>query len=379
MNKEFSARRLTIARQRRSMTKKSLAQEISVSAQAITDYESGACAPIEANVQRIADVLRFPVSFFLADDIDATPLEAISFRSRRAMTATVRDKIQACGDIASGLVAPALLDRFDLPEQDIPDLSGEDAEESARILRSYWRLGQGPISNMVHLLEAHGVFVFWTDEPSPSVDAVSFWRDGTPFILMSFRSPAGERGRFDTAHELAHLVLHRRVETLDTFQVESEADRFASAFLLPEEQYRAESPRYPVLNQFLELKPRWKVSMQAMIRRSRDLGLLSPWQYQAAFKELSIKGWRKNEPMRVERETSALLEQTFERLALKGVYPENFAQEVHLEIDILSDLVPEVNVHRQVTLADLEAQYATLEGLGYVRDEDLSGGVNHLE
>src|SRR3546814_6566541 len=45
-------------------------------------------------------------------------------------------------------------------------------------------------------------------EDTKNVDAFSCWRNGQPFVFLNtFKS--AERSRFDAAHELAHLVLHR--------------------------------------------------------------------------------------------------------------------------------------------------------------------------
>ena len=241
---------------------------------------------------------------------------------------------------------------------------------AAQTLRAQWGLGQAPVTNVLHLLEAKGVQVYWFVEQSPYVDAVSFWRDAQPFVLLSQRLRGGERARFDLAHELGHLVLHRRVHDLDGQQVENEADRFASSLLLPEDQFRAECPKFPTLNQLLNMKERWRVSLQAMVRRCRDTGIMSQWQYECAFRQIAANGWRIQEPGQLDWESSAIHKQILERLVEKRVYPEDFAREVRLTVDELAGYVPTVNQYRQVTWEDIPQRYLSIDELGYTSTDD---------
>lgn len=363
---DFSPRRLTVARQRREYTKKDLAGAVNVTAQMVTFYEDGRHTPEVATARQIAEVLDFPLAFFYGDEVDAIPLDAISFRSRRAMTAKVRDKTTASGEVAASIVSPALARRFRLPLPALPDLHGETPEAAAQALRAQWGLGQAPVTNVVHLLESMGVQIYWFKEESPFVDAVSFWRDVQPFVLLSQRDRGGERARFDLSHELGHLVLHRRVENLDGQQIENEADRFASSFLMPADQFRAECPKFPTLNQLLNMKERWKVSLQAMVRRCRDTGVLSQWQYECAFRQISTNGWRVQEPGKLNWETSAIHKQVMDRLVDKRVYPEDLARDVHLTVDELAAYIPTINQYRQVVHEDVSRRYLTIEELGYL-------------
>lgn len=336
----FSPGRLTAARQRRGMTKKAIAEATSVSGQYITALEAGSETPTSEMVSRLSFVLRYPLGWFYAAPIEELPPQSISFRSRARMTATVRDMTIEAGRLASGFISPVFQRQFRLPSTDLPDLSDEEPETAALILRDYWKLGQGPIKNMVHLLEAKGIEVYWLNVASSCVDAVSFWRDDKPFTLLNLAERSGERGRFNAAHELAHLVLHRRAEVVDGRQIEGEADRFASAFLLPARQFRLECPRQPVLTQFIPLKQRWGVSIQAMVRRCTDLNIFTHWQYEVAFKNISANGWRKQEPARLIHESSAIHAMAFDKLASKGIFPKDIAREIQISPEDLYEIAP---------------------------------------
>lgn len=49
---------------------------------------------------------------------------------------------------------------------------------------------------MIHLLEKHGVKVFFLSENTADIDAFSFWKDNIPYIFLNTKK-TGERSRFD--------------------------------------------------------------------------------------------------------------------------------------------------------------------------------------
>jgi Zn-dependent peptidase ImmA (M78 family) len=119
---------------------------------------------------------------------------------------------------------------------------------------------------------------------------------------MASEKEAGVRLRYDLAHELGHLILHRWVEQSELEEkatlkaIESEADRFAGAFLLPSSSFPNEV--YTTrLDAFIPLKERWKVSIQAMVYRCRDLDIIDPDQALNLYKQISFRRWRKKEPL----------------------------------------------------------------------------------
>jgi len=50
------------------------------------------------------------------------------------------------------------------------------------------------------------------------------------------------------------------------------------------------------LSSLADLKLRWGVSIQALIYRARDLGIITDRQFRYLFEQLSKHGWRKQEP-----------------------------------------------------------------------------------
>jgi Zn-dependent peptidase ImmA (M78 family) len=78
--------------------------------------------------------------------------------------------------------------------------------------------------------------------------------------------------------------------------IEYEANMFAGAFLLPRNAMLREF--YSTRLKHLEgLKARWRVSMQAIAHRAKDIGIIDDHQYILFRKQISFNRWNKNEPL----------------------------------------------------------------------------------
>ncbi|MGB3754341.1 MAG: XRE family transcriptional regulator [Parerythrobacter sp.] len=333
----FNPQRLTLARKRRKMTARALAGLIDVSPITISRLENGVNEPEEETVNALADALDFPRTFFFATELEELPADAASFRSLSSMSAKERDAALSAGAIAY-LFHDWVAERFNLPDSEVPDVREEASPEAAaRVVREQWGLGEQPVSNMVKLLESKGVRVFSLCEDTKNVDAFSCWRDDCPFVFLNtFKST--ERSRFDAAHELGHLVLHRHGAPQDSRQAESEADKFASAFLMPADDVSSRIRSISMLDDLIAYKRRWGVSVAALNYRLHKLGIVSEWQNRSLNVELSKRGYRRREPEGLAPETSALWPQIFTSLWQEGKTRDQVAEQLHVrqgELDMI--------------------------------------------
>jgi Zn-dependent peptidase ImmA (M78 family)/DNA-binding XRE family transcriptional regulator len=303
----FNKTRLIVARQRSLLTKAELARSVGIEPRAISGFEAGEYLPSDETVVLLAKILCYPKEFFLADDIDVPRTEGVSFRSMTRMTSKQRDAAIAAGALAY-LLSDWLEREFDLPDVDLPDLREDLPEVAAASLRQYWGLGEKPIKNMIHLLEAKGARVFSLAENSVEVDAYSVWRGARPCVFLNTVKSA-ERRRFDAAHELAHLVLHRHAAPAG-IEAEKEANAFASAFLMPAASMKSLG-RVTSLDQIVSFKRKWVVSVAAMAYRLHDLRLVSDWNYHTLCVDISRRGYRKEEPFEAMKETSQVWQKVF--------------------------------------------------------------------
>ena len=310
----FNRSRLTVARQRAGLTMKELAAKTGIEPRTVTGYEAGEYLPSEDVAKKLARTLGFPLSFFLSDDVDIPRAEGVSFRSMSKMTARQRDGAIAAGAIAF-LMSDWLDSEFDLPASVVPDMREDTPQSAAAGLRDFWGIGNRPIKNMVHLLELKGVRVFSLGEDGKEVDAFSVWRGQRPYAFLNSQKSA-ERSRFDAAHELGHLVLHKHAAP-NGLEAEKQANEFAAAFLMPEAPLRAVG-RITGLPKVVELKRAWSVSVAAMTYRLHELGLVSKWTYQQLFMEISRRGWRTDEPTPMRREQSQVWKKVLDDLRQNG-------------------------------------------------------------
>ncbi|MFF8618508.1 helix-turn-helix domain-containing protein [Streptomyces sp. NPDC015350] len=311
----FTPERLVIARKRRRMTLAALARQCGISAQSLTAYENHRRIPTAETLSSLSEALKFPLSFFEAPPAPDMSPGACSFRAPSKMSAVERDSALSSGAIAATLNL-WLEERFTLPAPDVPTYpdSNPTPEEAAELVREHWGLGEDPAPNMVHLLEAHGVRVFSLAPDCLDVDAFSTTRHGTPYVFLNTRK-TGERGRFDAAHELGHLVLHSGYESPRGPEAEAAADAFASAFLMPRAGILAQQLHEASVERILSAKRRWQVSAMALTYRLRTMKLLSEWRYNHTARQLAQMGYRKGEPnSEMVRESSQLLAKVFEAL-----------------------------------------------------------------
>ncbi|MGN7189972.1 MULTISPECIES: XRE family transcriptional regulator [unclassified Curtobacterium] len=307
----FTPSRLRLARLRAGLSLVKLAELSNVSNRSLSGYENGDLVPSREALEKIGDVLGVQIAFFAHDEIELVDVESVSFRKLSKTTASVRDAALAGATISLELAD--WIDRnFVLPGPDLPTLDKHDPETAAEILRSTWKLGSGPIANLFHSMEAHGVRVFAITEDVREIDAFSFWRNGVPYVFLS-TSKTAERQRFDLAHELGHLVLHGdSPEAPQGRERELEANVFASALLMPADGLLPQRLRSASVDQILRARSHWRVSAMALAHRLHALKLLTDWNYRSICIELAKRGFRTEEPgSDLVAETSQVLRKVF--------------------------------------------------------------------
>ncbi len=334
----FNPNRLILARKRRKLTKKEIATAANISPVTLTRIEKGNNPPDPETLQAIAHVLKFPLSFFFGNDIDELTTEAASFRSLSSMTAKARDAALASAPLAY-LFTDWVTDRFNLPTINFIELGDVNTPEGAsRSLRQHWGLGEKPISNMIKLLESKGIRVFSLSENTKKVDAFSCWRDEIPYIFLNTYKTA-EHSRFDAAHELGHLILHKHGGHHQGKDAEKEANNFASSFLMPEPDVISNIPFVTSLDQIIATKKRWGVSAAALAYRLHKMDILSDWHFRSMCIQLNDRGYKTSEPNGIERETSIVWEKVFQDLWNDRITKTDVAKLLNIPTEELESLL----------------------------------------
>lgn len=303
---------LVTAREAAGLSQVDLARRSGIAQGRLSKYENGLTVPDEETLRHLARSLEVPVALFY-EPIRACALP-ISYHRRRVTTPIgIVRKLDATANLLrmriQRLLRQGTID-VRIPKLDLDTYGSPEAAATA--VRTFWRMARGPVPNMVKALEDAGAVVVALDFGTDRIDAVSFWLEGEqPLILLNSALP-GSRSRFSLAHELGHLVLH----DLPHPEMEREADRFASEFLLPAQEV---TPYLSPLNldRLLQLKGYWRVSMQCLLTKAgpapAGLGLLPKAQHTTLWRHLSAAGYRRREPGEFPQEQPSLLREVVER------------------------------------------------------------------
>lgn len=339
---QFIPHRLAEARLVKQWSRAELARELGVTGQSIGYYETGERRPDMTTLLRLSEKLEQPVTFFLKPTL---PLKGEAgtrfFRSVGGKSLKLNQaldvKTKWLWELVEFMSRHVNLRHVDLPMFDGP-ASGSDhytlseIESLAESTRRHFGLGDGPIANMVALLETQGVVVtrFETrfETRDGKIDAFSCWIGHRPYVMLGSDKKSSARSRYDAAHELGHLLMHRNIAQADLIdretlhRIEREANAFAGAFLLPRDRLLQEF--YSTRLSHLEgLKRRWRVSMQAIAHRAKDVGAIDEYQFILFRKQMAAKKWLSSEPLDdvIAMEQPAFLLKAWRQLSEGGTVP----------------------------------------------------------
>ncbi len=309
-NLKIIPEKLKEARLARGYTVTALAEKIGISKQTISKYELGQSSPSSETMIKYCDFLNFDINFFMFNNEDLNNnYGTIFFRSLKSAESQVREEIKIrikwtnyIYQYINEFIEFPKLNLPDFEEKSLENLDLYKIEDIADKLREYWNIGKGPINNLSVLLEQNGIILCNSNINNVKVDACSEVINDTAIFFIRTNDISACRLRFDLAHELGHLILHSEItkeelenkEILD--RIEKEANMFASAFLLPREEFSNEVLALS-LDHFVNLKSRWKASIAAMIYRCKELGIFNDSQVLYLRKQISLKKWRTIEPL----------------------------------------------------------------------------------
>ncbi|HLG69791.1 MAG TPA: XRE family transcriptional regulator [Chloroflexota bacterium] len=287
-----------LARLSRGLTQQALAQQLGVKQGTVSRMEAGSLPISDDDLTGLVRALRYPESFFQRREMVSGPglAELYHARKRKTVPATTLHRAYAVATIQRMHVEQLLRAETDLDGASFPlyphDEYG-DVEQVARTVRAQLELPPGPIFNLTAVLEQAGALIVECDFESRHIDGFTQWRGpGQPPLFFINRHLPPDRWRWTLAHELGHAVLHT-MSPSDA--MEREADLFAEEFLMPRQSIKSQLLNVN-FSKLANLKIHWKVSIQALVTRAYNLGLMSPRQRTYLFMQWSRAGYRLREP-----------------------------------------------------------------------------------
>jgi Zn-dependent peptidase ImmA (M78 family)/DNA-binding XRE family transcriptional regulator len=334
--RDLQPARLEQALAARGLTKGQLASLVGVSASTVTKWCRSGQGPEAETFERVASVLNVQAEWLTRPVLRpiTTPLYRKNSSALKAGLAKLGARTEWGQEIAVRLAEQVDYPDLALPERGFTEpeqILSSDIEAVAEECRELWQLGQAPIQDLMLAAEGAGIIVFREETDVAVVEGLSCWSselEGRPLIHLSADKANGFRGRFDLAHEIGHLILHKhmeqRPEDKERYKLmERQAHQFAGALLLPAETFTSDV-RVPInLDNLLILKQRWGASVGAMLMRLHALKLLSDDDKLALFKRRSARWGAKAEPGDDvwAPEKPRLLKRTVELLVREGVLP----------------------------------------------------------
>jgi Zn-dependent peptidase ImmA (M78 family)/transcriptional regulator with XRE-family HTH domain len=291
---------VTLAREYRGLTQEQLGRSLGVTQAKIAKIEGGLQTEVAENyAQLLCETLGFPIDFFIQnEEILGWGSSAYYYRKKASITALDRKRIQSQVNICRIHIKKFL--RFveiesarKLPVLDMDEFSNSPIQ-AARAMRAFWNLPEGPIKNITTLLESAGVIVVPINFGTNTLDATCIRLAEIPPVVFINSQLPGDRWRWTLTHELAHLLMHE----VPNEAMEDQADTFAAEFLLPELELNAQFSRMGKIRlaDLCNLKPYWKVSMQALLMRASDLNHLRKSEAQYLWMQIGKLNYRTNEP-----------------------------------------------------------------------------------
>lgn len=318
--------RLNRLRLARGMIQSDLANRLNVSIKAISEMENGRYPADDQTLQELGEALDCDPELLgkpLPDFLYSAPmLRAYADAPMRSLSEYIADTLLAY-EAFETLGLMRLPDRIPVFNGDLNN--DEDIDDYALDVREAAQVETGsPVRIATRAAERLGCIVLPLESELGKHLGMSMLIDGVPVIRVSRPTVdggiPGDRQRFTLAHELGHVTLHATCAPPNSSEeakaYEKQAHRFAGAFLLPGDAFLSDLDSLGgrvTLTVLSKMKERWGVSIKAMVVRLQGLRRVEQDQARSLYKQISARGWNKQEPVRVRNENARWLDMAMRR------------------------------------------------------------------
>lgn len=306
---------IVLAREARGLTQQDLAEKLKLHRANVSRLEKGETVVQQDTLLAISAATCYPPQFFTQQGF-VLPVN-LAYRKRDHVPVKLLAPIEAKMNIIRQhvhFVTSAL-------EKAVPSLpmfeviEGRTPAQIAGMVRKQWFVGPGTIENLTGLLESQGIIISSFDFGTERVDSRSMLTEDKYPIIFVNKHLLGDRLRYTLAYELGQLLMHTFFPVSSDRDVSREANQFASAFLMPEDDIRPDFEKGITLSILADLKRKWKVSMISLLYRADDLGYLTPNQKRYLIQQFNEQRIRRREPVELDVpiEQPTLLKQLINR------------------------------------------------------------------
>jgi Zn-dependent peptidase ImmA (M78 family)/transcriptional regulator with XRE-family HTH domain len=288
---------IVLARESRGMTQRELADKLGISTSKLCRAEQGDQTLSDEMFDKLCDIIRYPENFFQQEG-EAFITSSLNFRRRITVSQQLLMPLEARINLYR-LHIESLASKVKLNEPKIPAIDTQESmssEEAARKLRKYWKIPAGPIEDITALVENNQIIVVWFDFGTERVDSRAMVTKNMHPVIVLNKVMLGDRQRFSVAYELGHIVMHAFALPSMDRDIDHEAKQFAAEFLMPEKDIKKDFEGDINISKLGELKRKWKVSMQALLYRACDMGVVTDNQKRYILGQFNTLKIRRREP-----------------------------------------------------------------------------------
>lgn len=267
------------------MTQSTVAEKIGISLLAYRNIESGESIPSTPTLDKLAKLFNVNPGVFWAtpeNTIKAVRFRALSedknIRKREEIIYTVANWLKEFNNLL------LLLKQEDKYTYQLSSLVGAttDPIKMAKLAREKMKISQDePIRDICSLIESRaGIKIYAKEFFSDSFFGLSLLdnKDDRAIVVNTWNKISVERRKFTVAHELGHILLHEKsyqenITDEDNVE-ESEANRFASYFLMPYKSFINEWCKYDncdFVDKVIKIKQTFGVSYQVVLYRLSEI------------------------------------------------------------------------------------------------------------
>lgn len=303
--KEVFAERFKSARLMKGFSLQDLANALDnqLSRQALHRYEKGEVIPDTEKINLLSKALDVnPDYFFRSTKVELGEVEFRKLSKMPQKEATVikeitKEKLSRYLELEEILGLPNEFEDYLKDFEIVTEY--EQVNRAAELLREKWSLGSGPIFNIVELLEDKNIKVVDL-RVNDDFDGLQTRVNGTiPVVAYNVNKiNKPDRIRFTLLHELAHLLL--KFGNITERQKETLCHQFAGAMLLPEKTLKAELGEHRnklSINELGNIKKQYGISMQAVVMRAKDCGIINEHYTKQFFFIIRQMNWKVDEPV----------------------------------------------------------------------------------
>lgn len=273
-----------------------------LSRQALHRYEKGEVMPDAEKINLLSKALRVSPDYFFRStqvelgEVEYRKLSRMPQKEASKIKEKTREYLSRYLELEEILGFP---NKFNNPLKDNEIITSYDqVNRAAEKLRNKWKLGSGPISNVVELLESNDIKVIQLSVDDDFDGLQTFVNGSFPVIACNLKKAnKPDRIRFTLLHELAHLLL--KFGNITEKQKETLCHQFAGAVLLPEATIKAELGEYRnklSTQELADIKKKYGISMQAIIMRAKICGIINEHYAKQLFFLFNQMNWRVDEP-----------------------------------------------------------------------------------